>query len=329
MKRILSLLAVLILAGSVLYSQSIVSQGKPIAEIFTDFHCNLNDSTATTGFGLNRAYLGYAFQPEGYFSGSVIVNIGNPDDLPAGAVRRRYAYFREASISYKKDKLNITFGITGTRLFDYQQKFWGKRYIANTYQSINGYGFVADLGVAVNYKFNDIWAGDITIMNGEGYSDIQMDNGVRSSLGLTFTPVKQLTVRIYGDIESVNSRYRYTLVSFIGFKNEHLTIGAEVSYKTKLDMINDHNSWGISGTGGIVILPKTELFARYDYSASRIVPGEYTQWNSLKDGQFAVVGLQYTFTENVKMALNYQGRHPYSKQKKATDAIFVNASFKF
>lgn len=329
MKRIFTLVVILILAGHILNSQSLVNQGKPIAEIFTDFHCNLNDTTGTTGFGLNRAYLGYSFQPAGNFSGSIIVNIGNPDDLPSGAMRRRYAYFREASFSYKKDKLNITLGITGTKLFDYQQKFWGKRYIANTYQSINSYGFVADLGVVLNYKFNDIWAGDITIMNGEGYSDIQLDNGVRTSLGLIFTPVKQIAVRIYGDIESVYNRYRYTLVSFIGFKNEHLTIGAEVSYKTKLDMINDHNSWGISGTGGIVILPKTELFARYDYSASKTVPGEFTQWNSLKDGQFAVVGLQYTFTENVKMALNYQGRHPYSKEKQTTDAIFVNALFKF
>jgi hypothetical protein len=329
MKRIFSILVILILAGCVLNSQSLVNQGKPIAEIFTDFHCNLNDSTGTTGFGLNRAYLGYSFQPAGYFSGSVIVTIGNPDDLPSGAVRRRYAYFREASISYIKDKLNIAFGITGTKLFDYQQKFWGKRYIANTYQSINGYGYVADLGVALNYKFNDIWAGDITIMNGEGYSDIQLDNGVRSSIGLTFTPVKQIAVRVYGDIESVNNRYRYTLIGFMGFRNDLLTIGAEVSYKTKLDMLNDHNSWGISGTGGIKILPKTELFARYDYSASRIVPGEYTQWNSLKDGQFAVLGLQYTFTENVKIALNYQGRYPYSNEKQATDAIFVNAQFKF
>lgn len=329
MKRIFSLVVIIILACRVLNSQSPVSQGKPIAEIFTDFHCNLNDSTGTTGFSLNRAYLGYLFQPAGNFSGSLIVNIGNPDDLPAGAIHRRYAYFREASISYLKNKLNITMGITGTRLFDFQQKFWGKRYIANTYQSINGYGYVADLGVALNYKFNDIWAGDVTIMNGEGYSDIQMDNGVRTSLGLIFTPVKQVALRIYGDIESVNNRLRYTLVSFLGFKNDILTIGAEFSYKTKLDMINNHNSWGISGTGGIKILPKTELFARYDYSASKVIPGEYIQWNSLKDGQFAVAGLQYTFTENVKMALNYQGRRPYSIYKQSTDAIFVNALFKF
>lgn len=329
MKRIFSLLVILILAGRVLNSQSLVSQGKPIAEIFTEFHCNLNDSTGTTGFGLSRAYMGYLFQPAGNFSGSLIVNIGNPDDLPAGVVHRRYAFFREASISYLKNKLNITLGITGTRLFDYQQKFWGKRYIANTYQSINGYGFVADLGVALKYKFNDIWAGDITIMNGEGYSDNQQNNGVRTSLGLIFTPVKQLAARIYGDIESVNNRYRYTLVSFLGFKNDFLTIGAEFSYKTKLDMVNDHNSWGISGTGAITVLPKTELFVRYDYSASKIVPGEYIQWNSLKDGQFAVSGLQYTFTENVKMALDYQGRRPYSREKQATDAIFVNALFKF
>ena len=257
MRRILPILIFAVTFCQLLNSQAIVSQGKPVAEIFTDFHWNLDDSTKTTGFGMNRAYLGYNFLPGGSFSGSIIVNIGNPDDLSPESVRRRYAFFREASITYTKNKLNISLGITDTHLFDFQQKFWGKRYVANTYQSINGYGYIADLGVALDYKFNDIWKCDITIMNSEGYA------------------------------------------------------------------------WGISGTGGINIFKKTELFARYDYSASVIVPGENAQWNFLNDGRFSVYGIQYTFSENVKMALDYQGTYPYSTDKHVSDAIYVNARFKF
>ncbi len=329
MIRILYTIIFTVIFCQLLNAQSVLIQGKPVAEIFTDFHCNLDDSSKTSGFGLNRAYLGYNFLPGGNFSGSIIVTIGNPDELASGSVRRRYAYFREASLTYTKNKLNIAFGITGTRLFDFQQKFWGKRYVANTYQSINGYGYVADLGVALDYKFNDIWRGDITVMNGEGYSDLQLDNGVRTSAGLTFTPVKQIAIRIYGDVENPHYKWRYTLIGFLGFKNDLITIGVEASYKSNIDLIGGHNAWGLSGTGGINIFKKTELFARYDYSASVIVPGENTQWNFHNDGRFAVFGLQYTFSENVKMALDYQGTYPYSTDIHISDAIYVNAMFKF
>jgi hypothetical protein len=329
MKKILFAVFVSNFLCQINYSQTTEITGKPIAEIFTDFHYNINDTSKTTGFGLNRAYLGYNFVPAGNFSGKIIVNIGNPDDLPQGALRRRYAYFREASLSWSKKNLNLSFGITGTRLFDYQQKFWGKRYLANTYQSLNGYGYVADLGVAIDYKFNEICKGDITIMNGEGYSDIQLDNGVRTSAGIIITPIKQLAIRLYGDIENPEGKLQYTLIGFFGFKNDLVMIGGEISYKSNLDMIAGHNAWGISATGGINILKNTELFARYDYSASVKVQGENFQWNFLNDGNFAIFGLQYTFSENVKMALNYQGIYPYDTDKKVSDAIFLNTSFRF
>ena len=126
MKKKLILLLFSFTGCLIFYSQSIFSQGKPITEIFTDFHYNLKDTSKTTGFGLNRAYIGYNFLPAGSFSATVILNIGSPDDLAPGSVHRRYSFFREASIAYIKDNLTITLGITGTRLFDFQQKFWGK-----------------------------------------------------------------------------------------------------------------------------------------------------------------------------------------------------------
>jgi len=329
MKKKLILLLFSFTGCLIFYSQSIFSQGKPITEIFTDFHYNLKDTSKTTGFGLNRAYIGYNFLPAGSFSATVILNIGSPDDLAPGSVHRRYSFFREASIAYIKDNLTITLGITGTRLFDFQQKFWGKRYVANTYQSNNGYGYVADLGVVIDYKFNDVWKGDIMVMNGEGYSDLQLDNGVKSSAGITFTPVKQVAIRIYGDIENPKNEWRYTFIGFAGFKNDLITIGGELSYRSNLDLIPGHNAWGISGTAGITIFKKTELFARYDYSTSVILPGEVTNWNWSRDGKFSIYGVQYKFSDNVKMALNYQGTYPYDNNKQDINAVFVNAAFKF
>jgi hypothetical protein len=329
MKKILPIFLVSLFLSQIINSQTTENTGKPIVEIFTDFHYNLNDTSKTTGFGLNRAHLGYNYLPGGNFSATIIVNIGSAEELTVEAKHRRYAYFKEASISWSKDKLNLFLGITKTRIFDFQQKFWGKRYVADTYQSINGYGFVADLGFAMDYKFNDILKADFTLMNGEGYSELQLDNSLKTSAGLTITPVKQLAIRLYGDITKPKGILQYTLIGFAGFKNELLTIGAEVSYKSNLDMIGGHNAWGLSGTGAISISKMTEIFARYDYSSSVIVPGDIIQWNYQTDGSFAIIGFQYTFSQNVKMALNYQGTYPYNPGRQITDAIFLNALFKF
>jgi hypothetical protein len=227
MKKNLTALICLLFTTQVLYNQTNKTPGTPIAEIFTNFHLSLNDTSETTGFGLTRAYFGYKFLPGNNFSGTIILNIGNPDELAPGSEPRRYAYFREASISWSCEKFQAAIGITGTRLFSFQQKFWGKRYIANTYQSLNGYGFVADLGLAVDYVFSDILKADITVMNGEGYSNIQLDNGIRTSLGFTLTPGNHFTVRLYGDILKTSGLWQPMFVGFLGFKNDRVTAGGK------------------------------------------------------------------------------------------------------
>lgn len=329
MNKFFSALALIFLLTHPVYGQNKEVNGRAITEIFTDFHVNLNDTIQKTGFGLNKAYLGYQFLPGGKFSGKIIVNIGSPEDLAPGSEPMRYAYFREASITYSDRNLTICMGITGTRLFEFQQRFWGKRYLAKPYQSINGYGFVADLGFAVDYKINDLLKADLTVMNGEGYSDIQLDNNVRSSLGLTITPGQNFAFRLYGDLQRAGGLWQLVLVEFAGYKNELFYFGGEVNYKSNTDLIKGHHAWGISATGGVNILNKTELFGRFDYVSSVIVPAETIKWNYLTDGSFIIGGIQYTFTENVKAALNYQGFYPYSTTGHVSDLVYFNALFKF
>jgi hypothetical protein len=288
----------------------------------------MNDANKS-GFSVNRAYLGYVYTVDKNFSANLTVNIGTPEDLAPGSVDKRYAYFREASLTYTNNKLNIAFGMVSTRLFSYQQRFLGKRYLAYTYQSLNGYGFVADLGVVADYKFNDKVDMDLSIMNGEGYTKLQLDNAVKTGLGITITPVNEVAIRFFGDIQQTHGLWQGTMVGFAGFKNSKFTIGAELSYKSNLDLIEGHHAWGISSTGSVNITGKLEFFTRYDYSTSVVPAGSETPWNITKDGQFMINGFQYTFNKVVKVALDNQATFPSDKNRSVTDMIFINALFKF
>jgi hypothetical protein len=332
MKKRIASIIILFSIFRVVSSQNPVFTGKPIAEIITDFHYNINDTSKTTGFAVNRAYFGYNFQPGGDFTATIVLNFGNPDDLSESSLHRRYAYLREASLSWKKDKINICFGVISTRLWEFQQKFWEKRFVANTYQALNGYGPVADLGVSAEYKFNDIVKADIFFTNGEGYCDMQLDNSIKTSTSLLITPTPKLAFRLYGDLYKTSGLFQNTLVGFAGFKSDLINIGAEISYKSNFDLEKGHNAWGISGTGGINVTKKTQLFCRYDYSTSytsNALTGENNHWNILKDGNFAIAGIQYVFNQYTRIAIDYQGTYPFSPEKQKSDAIFFNALFKF
>jgi hypothetical protein len=327
--KIIQSLLILFAASQQLYSQSVETTGRPIAEIFTDFHYNFNDTTKHTGFDLKRAFLGYQFLPKGNFSAKLLINVGSPDDLANGSYSRRYAFFREASIAWSNNNLTITMGMTGTRIMEFQQKFWGKRYIANTFQSINRYGFVADLGITADYIINKTFQADITIMDGEGYSYLQADDNLKTSLGLTITPNERIAVRIYGDIQRQKGLWQPVLIGFIGYKNDLITIGGEIDYKSNIDLVEGHHAWGLSSTAGINISRKTEIFARIDYISSVVLPNDEIKWNYLNNGILTVAGVQYTFNQYVKVALDYQGTSPYTSSGMPTDLIYLNALFRF
>jgi len=329
MKRTFSILILIISFCHILNSQTIISQGKPIAELFTDFHYNINDTTKTTGFGINRAHFGYTYTPAGNFSAELILNIGTPEDLATGSVPKRYAYFREAAVTYKKEKLTINFGIVNTRYADFQQGFWGKRYLGSEYQAAYPYGSVADLGIVADYQISELVKVDLSLLNGKGYTNIQADNSMKTAFGITISTPDKVFVRLYGDVMKPQGVIQTTFIGFAGLKNNLFSIGAEASYKTNQDLITGHDVWGISATGSIFLNKKIEIFTRYDYAASVVVPEELLQWDYKKDNTYFIAGIQKTLNPNLQFALNIRRTNPYNPGQKTTDAIYLNAHFKF
>jgi hypothetical protein len=333
MKKILLITFIIISNCNFLYSQESFNpdnsgnSGKPIAEIFSNFHYSLNDDT-TTGFGINRAFIGYNYLHNQNLSATIILNVGHPDELMEEAEPRHYAYVREASLRYTYNDLSLFFGMTTTRLFGTQQRFWGKRYLSEPIETLHDFGSNADLGFVVDYKPGDKLTFDLSVTNGEGFSDLQLDNNLKTSAGITIMPWSKMTLRFYGDILIPGNMLQSTLLCFAGFKNELITLGAEIIYQTNHELIEDHNLWGFSATGSIGILKDTELFVRYDHSSSTKVPGEEAEWY-YDDDDFLMSGIQYTINNNLRIALSYHGTYPSVAGENRKELIYLSTRFFF
>jgi hypothetical protein len=327
--QIIFVIVFILLLGRVGTAQDKVGTGKPVAEIYTDFHYFPGDTLRTSGFAINRAHLGYSYDAGNNLTALIMVNIGIPEELAEGSVSRRYAYFREASIAYTREKLTLNFGMIATRIFNYQQGFWGKRYLGPEYQTIYGYGSVADIGIVIDYKISKAVKVDFSLLNGKGYSNIQFDNSLKTAFGITFMRSDKLIFRLYGDMMKPNGVMQTVLIGFAGIKNNLFSLGVEESFKSNADMIKGHNTWGFSATGAVFLSDKSEIFLRYDNSASETIVGESLPCFHYRDQVFIITGIQYTFNENFKIALNYRGTDPYDAERNFSSGYFVNAHFKF
>jgi hypothetical protein len=329
MKRFFFLVIVMLVSIELSYSQNEGLTSKPIIEIFTDFHVNLNQvNTNAIGFSLNRAYFGYNYVIDKNFFAVLILNLASPDDLVTGSKARRYAFFREAAMNYTNDRLTLSMGMLKTTMFIFQGNFYGFRYLSKPFQELNGYGLDSDLGMTAKYKFSDMFEADLSVFNGEGGGNLQLDNNLMTAAGLTFRPSKSLVFRVYDDIMKNKDLIQNTFLIFAGLKTDRYFIGGDFNYKTNLDTLNGHNAWGISATGGYNLCNKWMIFSRYDLATSVIPEGDVEKWNFSKDGSFLITGVQYSVSKKIRISIDYQGKFPDDHSQKNSNMIFLNLVMK-
>jgi len=308
--------------------QEELPSGKPIAKIFADYRNQLNGEGSFRGFGVSRAFIGYSYKTDNRLSAQILLDIGAP--LRNEEVTyRRYAFIRNAFISYKMEKLTLTAGITDGRGHVEPLAFWGKRYIANTFLLINRYMDVADIGIIADYSISSTVTVNVQLMNGEGYTNIQNDSTILYGAGITIKPAGGFVLRFFGDTYSNGLDRKNTFSSFAGFKHTKFAIGAEFNYKTDFDWTDSHNVYGFSVLSSFYLNDHFELYARYDKSSSVIIEGEQDPWNILNDGSLLISGIQYTYSKHLRLAISYQGWSPSSGETPRWDFIQANAEFKF
>ena len=298
-------------------------KGKAIVQAFGNFHSGLGATNDDRGFELERSYLGYEYKLGDGLSVKGVMDIGKSSDV---SDYQRIAYIKNAMVSWKKENLTLNGGLISTTQFNFQEKFWGYRYIMKSFQDEYKFGNSADLGLSASYKFANWLSADAIVVNGEGYKKIQKNDGLNYGLGITLTPAKGFQVHLYGGInESIEKGKEdiYNMAAFAGYKCDKFTIGAEYNLMQNASGKKDADQYGYSLYASMKASKKTDIYARFDDLNSK------NDWNIAKDEQAAIVGAQIKLNKYVKVAPNFRMCMPKADGAKKEYSAYVNCYFGF
>lgn len=322
----------LFLIGITTFSQEekFEPSGKAFATIFANFHNGFSgEAVDEAAFELVRGYLGYEYIFSPQFYAKINLDVGSPNDLSPYSKLRRYAYFKNAYLRFSYNKLQIEFGLIGLKQFKLQEKIWERRYLMKTLADEYKLGSSADLGMNFHYEFNEKIDADFTIMNGEGYNNIQTDGIFKYGVGSTMQFPKNFTSRVFYDFQ-YNDLMETTLLLFSSYNfNGKWNIAGEVIWRKNNGWVENRNISGYSIYGKYNLTDQYQLFARFDKIQSNILEGETIPWNLANDGSALVAGLQYNPIKNIKMALNYHDWQPWAANSQGEAFVFLNLGVKF
>jgi len=321
-KTILALSTAILTLGNVN-----AQEGKPSAKIFSNFNYDMSavdTEHAYKAFEIKRAYLGYNYSFDNNLSAKITFDVGADD------VSVYTAYLKIAALSWKAtDKLTVNFGQVGTNNFKFQEKAWGKRYIAKSAQDQQKWASAADAGLTADYKLSEKLSIDAQVLNGEGYKKAQGKNGLfRGGLGLTYTMSESLALRVNRDINprasyGTDDASQHITALAITYSGNNFNLGADKSVMTNAGNQIDVNKDLLSVYGTYNLNEKYALFGRYDDVASE------EEWDIENDGNFTVFGLERQMAKGVKLAINIQSWTGAEENAEAKRTLFMNLEYKF
>lgn len=296
-------------------------KGKTIVQVFGNFNSEFDTDNCNYGFELERSYLGYEYKLENGLSMKAVMDVGkssNVDDY------HRLAYIKNAMLSWKTGGLTLNGGLISTTQFNFQEKFWGYRYIMKSFQDQYTFGSSADLGISAAYKFNDRISADAIIVNGEGYKKIQQNNGLNYGLGLTVNPISNFYVRLYGGLntsDEIEDKNIANIATFAGYKSDKFTMGVEYNYMQNSSFDSNADKDGYSIFTSVKLSKTTELYARFDELSSK------NELNSAKDESAAIVGAQFKLGKYVKIAPNFRISMPKAEGAENYCSAYISCYF--
>jgi hypothetical protein len=288
--------------------------------VYGQFLYDLKDSVGAGGvskgrqnqFSIKRAYINVI----GKFAGGVYTRI-TADIAPSGTTnqlyRLKYAY---AAWTPNGSSLTYKFGLIHTPWLDWEEALWDYRMQGTMATERGAYTTSADFGAGIDGKWNnDQVNGQLTFVNGEGYSggtgdnrkDVQLRVSVRVANTDDASRVGGLRISGYAGIgKASGGGDRNRFIGLVSYKSKQFTLGGEfASVKDTVSPVGADSlnlGGGVSAKGtvlsafGVFHLPNSSVaaIARVDV----IDPNTTTSPNKLT--RF-VGGLSYQVTANLRM----------------------------
>lgn len=314
--------------------------GKATGKVFFNYHYDMTSGEEQeSSFEIKRSYLGYDYNIAKGFKASITLDVGKND---GGSDYT--AYLKKAQLEWTMSPVvKVSLGMISTIQFKEQEKFWGYRYIMKSFGDEFGFESSADVGVKAKFKISDSFSANAIIMNGEGYKNLQDEDGKQKIGASLVYENKGLLAKVYGAVLSTavadesGSEEDITtssLATFIGYEfSDQFRLGAEYNLLTNATKYSsaakDKDMTGISVYSTYTVNDKWEVFGRYDKLSSNTLKGESEKWNLSNNGGAITTGVQYTPVRGVKMALNYQGYNFKDSSKEDNSLVYMNFEFKF
>ena len=298
-------------------------KGRAIVQVFGNFHSGFGDTGNERGFELERSYLGYEYKLGNGLSVKGVMDIGKSSDI---SDYQRIAYIKNAMVSWKRGNLTLNGGLISTTQFNFQEKFWGYRYVMKSFQDLYKFGNSADLGLSASYKFANWISADAIIVNGEGYKKIQKNVGLNYGLGVTLTPFDGFYIRFYSGLNEGGGNGKADIVNmaaFAGYKCERFMIGAEYNHMLNASNKTGNDQLGYSVFTSVKVAKFADVYARFDDLYSN------NDWNIDKDERTAILGAQFKLGRYVKIAPNFRMGMPKVDGAKNEYFAYVNCYFGF
>ncbi|MBR5592602.1 MAG: hypothetical protein IKW46_00880 [Bacteroidaceae bacterium] len=295
-------------------------KGKAIVQIYTNFHSGFGVVNDDRGFELDRSYLGYEYS----FGKGVIVK-GVMDIGQSNSVEdyQHIAYIKNALIKWEIGRFTLQGGMIGTTQFNYQERFWGYRYIYKSFQDQYKFGSSADLGISASYRIAKWIEADVIIANGEGYKLVQVDNGLLYGVGTTIKPFKGMSIRLYASLNEGTKGEKdiVNYAMFAGYKHKYFSLGVEYNIMRNNRRIEGQNLYGFSMYASGSINRWLDLYARADGLMSS------DDWNKAKDDVAIIAGAQFKLGKYVKIAPNFRMSIPSAEGEENRYYAYISCCF--
>ena len=327
-------------------------EGKVLIQIIDRTLYETDGNTDKYGMYINRAFFGYRYRIHPKWSGTIVIDAGRPTvfgnlnvtDTAGNSLPNSYSYTEGSyyTISLKfayiefnpTSKIKLQAGGILQNHYITQEKFWGYRYILETFQDRYYRTPSSDLGFIAYYSPIEWLSIDAAITNGEGIRFNQESFGnVKYAAGVDVKPLKGWINRIYFDFapsdNPANPATRQLLSFFSGYRWPKIfRIGAEFNYYWNYANMTNNDLFGLSLYGTYEMTEWFEIFVRYDNLQSNTLTGASDPWHLSQDGQAYIAGIHYVPVKNVALSLSYQGWKPADIKLNYKNTAALSIEFK-